>query len=159
MAPPSSVEASGPTTVLIQPPGPAAPLPAALAAPQIATAPAGVRAAVGSAPALVTNGFMAGSVGPEIPGIAIGVNVVISYVKNLKFFHEQLWTVPLLIVLSFGIGICIWYIVNEQHNLQTAITNSFSILGTSHLNYVSSKTSGLQLLEATKEENRWHPKA
>ena len=152
-----SVEATGPTTVLVQPPGPAAPLPSALAASNLAQAPAPVKAAVGSAPALALNGFNAGLGTPEITPISVGINVILDYFKNRPWFHEKAWTVPLLVILSFAIAFVVWYVLTEQKNLQTAVTNGFSLLGTAHVNYRSMRAAELPVLSPTKEENRWQP--
>ena len=140
---------------------PLPPNPSAFAAPPPAPSPtpsAPVQAAVASAPALAINGFNAGLGTPEITPISVGINVILDYAKNRTWFREKAWTVPLLVILSFSIAFVVWYVLTEQRNLQTAVTNGFSLLGTAHVNYQSMKASGVPILGPVKPENQWVPR-
>lgn len=131
----------------------------ATARPSLQDSPAPVKAAVGTAPSLLVNGFNAGLGTPEVTPISIGINVILDWLKNRVWFREQAWTVPLLIVLSFSIAMVVWYLLTEQKNLQTAVTNGFSLMGTAHVNYQSMKAAGVPILAPVKEENKWHPRS
>lgn len=130
----------------------------AAARPTLQDIPAAVRAPVGASPALALNGFNAGLGTPEVTPVSVAINVIVDWFKNQRWFHDDTWTVPLLVILSFSIGMIVWYLLTEQKNLQKAVTNAFSLLGTAHVNYQSMKAAGIPILGPTKPENQWHPR-
>lgn len=138
------------------PPEGSGPVENALARSRLEASPAAIKATVGSAPTLLMNGFQAGAGEPSIPGIAIGINVIVEWFKNRSWFREQVWTIPLLVFLSFAIGFGIWFLI--VGSLKDAVENGFNLLGTAHVNYQSMKAAGIPILGPTREENRWHSK-
>lgn len=124
---------------------------------QFPSAPTVPLAAVtGAGTALGTNLMMGAAAGPDVPVIAGGVNVVIEWIKNRPWFHEQTWTVPLLVVLSFAISLGIWHFL-LQDNIK-AIVNGFGILANAHINYGALKPTGLPVFRPTLPEHRWEPR-
>ena len=112
-----------------------------------------VNALVGAAPVALGNLAMGGAAGAEVPIIAGGLNVVIEYAKNRKWFREAAWTVPLLVVLSFAVAFGVWHFLADD-NLKAAV-NGFGILAQSHLNYTGAKATGLGILGPVPDENKW----
>lgn len=114
------------------------------------------QAALGLAPVAAGNYALSNAAGPEVSTIAAGLNVVIEWLKNRPWFHEKTWTIPVLILLSFGVSFGLWYLLGKP-DLGKAVVNSFGILSSAHLNYQGIKASGVPLLAPTPAANRWQP--
>lgn len=150
-APPPSLPL---TSVAVNPAAPLSPV-------QPSTNPV-VNAVVGAAPSLITNGMTYGASAATtgngleallINWVSIVVNIWTQYWKNKKWFHEKDWVVPLVFITSVVLALIVWGIFFED--IKRAVTNAFGVIANAHMNYESSKISGVGVFKPTKEENRW----
>lgn len=126
--------------------------PAAVSVSGPPTASVPLNVAIGGTPVAASNIAMSMAAGTEIPIIAGGLNVILEYVKNKPWFHEQTWTVPLLILLAFGASVGIWHFLAGDD--VRAIVNGFGILTQAHINYAGAKVMGVGILGPTAPENK-----
>lgn len=118
------------------------------------TASVPVNVVVGAAPPLMANAATSFSTGePSLIAIAGGINVIVEYVKNWRWFREQAWTVPLLILMCFAVSFVIWWLLGND--LLAAIKNGFGLLVNAHFNYGGVKQMGLGILGPTAAENKF----
>ena len=91
------------------------------------TASAPLNTILGATPVGAVNAAMGyATTGPEVPVLAVGINALIEKIKNFRWFHEQTWTDPLVIVLSFGVAGLIWWVFAGEN--AKAIINGFGVL-------------------------------
>ena len=112
---------------------------------------------LGTAPVVGVNAATTYSTGePSLIAIGAGINVLLDWLRNLPQFREQTWTVPALILISFGVAVGIWWGLGGDP--VRAVQNGFGILANAYGNARGAAISGVGILGQVAEENRWRPK-
>lgn len=91
---------------------------------------------IAAAPALPFNN--AGIGGFEVLGITSALNVVGQWIKRYKWFKQDDWMLPLLIVLGLSIAILYWH-----DNIGKGVLNGFMAVDTAIKNYGALNAGGV----------------
>lgn len=106
-------------------------------------------------PSIVANGTTTLATGdPTLVVVGGGLNLFLDWVKNFKRFPEETMTVPLLILLSFGIAFLVWYL-RGQGDPVTPIIAGFGTWVNAHTNYKASVKGDLGVIGPTQAENKF----
>jgi hypothetical protein len=109
----------------------------------------------GGVAAATSNTLLGSTLGPELPGITLGLNAFIEWLKNEPWFNER-YTFHYLALACALVAIIGWWVIKQDpfH----AITNGLALLGNAHITYNGIKATGTGILKPTEEASRWAAK-
>ena len=111
---------------------------------------------LGAVPAVGVNAATTFSTGePSLIAIGAGINVLLDWLRDLRWFREQTWTIPALILISFGVAVGIWWGLGGDP--VRAVQNGFGILANAYGNAKGAAISGVGILGQVADENKWRP--
>lgn len=91
---------------------------------------------------------------PTLIVIGGGINLFVDWVKNWKYFPEEILTVPLVIALSFGVAFLVWHLKGSPDPTEPII-HGFGNWVNAHTNYKASTGANLGVVGPTKPENKF----
>lgn len=97
---------------------------------------AGQNGLIAAAPALPFNN--AGIGGFEVLGITSALNVTGQWIKRYRWFKQDDWMLPLLIILGLGLAIVYWH-----DNIGKGVLNGFMAVDTAIKNYGALNQGGI----------------